>query len=95
MRKKPAGVPKDVNQNAARIVRLTTGQESPVNVLESNEETRRRRSEAAAILGRLGGAKGGHARAANLSEERKSEIGRKAAETRWKKRSVDTTHLIR
>jgi hypothetical protein len=34
-------------------------------------------------LGRLGGAKGGKARAAKLSKKRLSEIGKKGAAARW------------
>jgi hypothetical protein len=41
-------------------------------------------SSAAAILGRLGGLKGGKARANALSKKRRSEIARIAAEARWK-----------
>ena len=40
---------------------------------------------AARDLGRLGGAKGGKARAASLSSERRVEIARLAAKARWKK----------
>lgn len=44
-------------------------------------------SEAAAILGRIGGKiggpKGGRARAKRLSAERRREIARKAAQARW------------
>jgi uncharacterized membrane protein YdbT with pleckstrin-like domain len=36
-----------------------------------------------ADIGRRGGIKGGKARAANLSDERKQEIARKAAQARW------------
>lgn len=39
----------------------------------------------AAALGRLGGKKGGPARAQKLSAERRSEIARLAAEARWGK----------
>ena len=42
-------------------------------------------SEAAKELGRLGGLKGGKARAEKLSPERRSEIAKKAVETRWAK----------
>jgi|SRR5688572_5579091 len=41
-------------------------------------------NEHAAALGRLGGLKGGPARAATLSPERRSEIARRAARRRWK-----------
>jgi len=40
---------------------------------------------AAVALGRLGGKKGGLARAAKLSKKRRSEIAKKAAAARWKK----------
>lgn len=40
----------------------------------------------AAALGRLGGQKGGHARAARLTPERRRAIARKAAKARWGRR---------
>lgn len=40
----------------------------------------------AVALGKIGGAKGGKVRAANLSPERRSEIARKAVLARWAKR---------
>jgi hypothetical protein len=43
------------------------------------------KNPAAIALGRLGGQKGGLARAAKLSPERRSEIAKKAAEARWTK----------
>jgi hypothetical protein len=39
----------------------------------------------AAALGRLGGLKGGHARALRLSPAKRREIARKAARARWRK----------
>ena len=39
----------------------------------------------AAALGRLGGLKGGRARAARLTAEERSEIARTAARARWKR----------
>lgn len=39
---------------------------------------------AAVVLGRRGGLKGGKARAEKLSEERRKEIAKKAANVRWK-----------
>jgi hypothetical protein len=41
------------------------------------------KNAAAVALGRLGGKKGGPARAAKLSKERRREIARKAAQARW------------
>jgi hypothetical protein len=43
------------------------------------------RDAAASELGRLGGLKGGKARAAALSPEERSEAARLAAQARWKK----------
>ncbi len=41
------------------------------------------KNRAAVELGRLGGLKGGPARAAKLTPEQRSEIARKAARARW------------
>ena len=41
------------------------------------------KNPAAVALGKLGGAKGGKARAVKLSPERRSQIAKKAARTRW------------
>lgn len=42
------------------------------------------KNPAAVALGRLGGLKGGKARAEKLTKERRSEIARQAAEARWR-----------
>lgn len=54
--------------------------------------TRRKQNKAAAkknpaavMLGRLGGLKGGPARAANMTPEERSESARKAVAARWAK----------
>ena len=58
-----------MNQLAAAIVAAATnGAKNP----------------AAVALGRMGGLKGGKARAESLSPKRRSEIARKAARSRWK-----------
>jgi hypothetical protein len=44
------------------------------------------KNPAAVELGRLGGRKGGPARAAKLTKEQRAEIARKAAQARWTKR---------
>ena len=44
----------------------------------------KKKNPAAVALGRLGGAKGGEARAASLTPEKRAEIAKKAAATRWK-----------
>ena len=41
------------------------------------------KNPAAVLLGRMGGKKGGKARAAKLSPERRREIAKKAAQARW------------
>ncbi len=43
------------------------------------------KNPAAVALGKLGASKGGKARDKKLSDERKSEIARKAANARWEK----------
>lgn len=59
----------------------------PVDELaaESEHEAPPEKNPAAVALGRLGGLKGGKARAAKLSAKKRSEIAKKAALTRWKK----------
>jgi hypothetical protein len=42
------------------------------------------KNPAAVALGKLGGAKGGKARAANMTPEERAESARKAAQARWK-----------
>lgn len=42
------------------------------------------KNPAAVSLGRLGGLKGGKARAKTLTPERRAEIAKKAAEKRWR-----------
>lgn len=69
------GQSEDVNQLATRIVSEHTGQSVP--------KIEREKNPAAVALGKLGGSKGGIARAKNLSAERKKEIARHAAQARW------------
>lgn len=59
------------------------------HIIEQTEgqlEPKQEKNPAAVALGRLGGLKGGKARAKALSAKRRSEIARKAVETRWKNR---------
>lgn len=46
----------------------------------------------AAALGRIGGRKGGHARAASLTAERRRDIAREAARARWQKKGGSKEH---
>lgn len=70
----------DENQAAARIVTQATGQEPP---LQDSELPTPTKNQAAVELGRLGGKKGGPARAAALTTEQRREIARRAANARW------------
>jgi len=64
----------DINQIAARVIEETT--EAP------------EKNPAAVALGKLGGIKGGKARAAALSPQRRKQIARKAAKSRWLKKKA-------
>ena len=48
-------------------------------------ETNPAKNPAAVALGRMGGKKGGPARAKKLSSEQRKAIAKKAADSRWKK----------
>jgi hypothetical protein len=74
--------PRDVNQLAKAIVDEATGQ-APEESEEAPADEGK--NPAAVALGRLGGKKGGKARAAKLTKEQRSEIARKAARARWGK----------
>lgn len=65
--------PRDPNQLAKLIVDIATGDQT--ETLPSPKD------EAAAALGRKGGA----ARAASMTPERRAEVARKAAAERWRK----------
>jgi hypothetical protein len=66
---------RDMNTLASRIVSEATGDAPPD---ESGK------NPAAVALGRLGGQKGGKARADSLSSERRREIAQNAARARWR-----------
>ena len=68
---------KDPNQIAAGILAKITGDAEPAPKTEKNP--------AAVALGRLGGLKGGAARAASLTPTKRAQIAKKAAAARWKK----------
>lgn len=71
--------PRDINQLAKLIVDQTTDEDKPKEPEQSTK------NPAAVELGRLGGLKGGKARAEKLTEEQRKEIARIAAQARWKK----------
>ena len=66
--------PKDHNVLAKNIVDTATDSDENVG-----------KNPAAVLLGRLGGLKGGPARARKLSAKKRKEIARKAALVRWHK----------
>lgn len=73
MKKKP----RDLNKLAASIVAEATG--------EAPQDDKPPKNQAAVELGRLGGLKGGKARAEKLTAKRRKEIALKAVAARWKK----------
>ena len=73
---KRSSKPRDLNAMAKAIVDQATSDEPEPNPNEG-------KSPAAVELGRLGGQKGGKARAAKLSAEQRSEIAKRAAAARW------------
>jgi hypothetical protein len=76
---KKTKLPADTNKRAKSIVDLATGEG------EDTEFTADGKNAAAVALGRLGGLKGGKARAESLTAKKRSEIAKKAAAARWKK----------
>ena len=72
--------PKDTNQLAKNILDIATGEQEDAPI--SKDEAK----SIAAQLGRLGGLKGGKARAKALSAKRRSEIAKAAAKARWHKK---------
>jgi hypothetical protein len=71
--------PRDPNQLAYQIMLESTGQAPKYQPEEKPK------NPAAVVLGRLGGLKGGAARAAKLGPKKRSQIAAKAAAARWGK----------
>ena len=67
--------PRDPSQRAKLVVDLATG--------EAEEAPDSHKNPAAVELGRLGGRKGGRARAEKLSADERSRIASLAARARW------------
>ena len=72
--------PRDLNRLAVSIVEAATEGEFTAEDFEG-------KNPAAVMLGRLGGKKGGKARAKKLSPKRRSEIAKMAAIARWSRAS--------
>lgn len=73
--------PRDPNQLAAMIVGLSIGE-----VEDNNPDAGK--DSAAIERGRLGGQKGGFARAVSLTREKRKEIAQKAAASRWRNKKA-------
>jgi hypothetical protein len=69
--------PEDVNEIAFRVAREA--------MAESPKDWQDGKNPAAVVLGRLGGLKGGKARAEKLSPEQRKAIAIRAARARWRK----------
>ena len=78
MQKRSSKKKKDVNRLAKSIVdQAVTDEQLQEKAIEEGK------NPAAVLLGRLGGLKGGKARAAKLSAEKRQDIAKRAAEVRW------------
>jgi hypothetical protein len=73
-------MPRGTNQLAALVVEMATG--------EKPAEPDAGKNPAAVALGRLGGLKGGKARAKGMTKKARSEAAKKAAKARWGKAAV-------
>jgi hypothetical protein len=76
---KRSSMPRDPNLAAKLILEMATGDAAPEPAPKGPEK-----NPAAVALGKLGGAKGGKARAAKLTPEQRSEIAKTAAQARWR-----------
>jgi hypothetical protein len=72
---------------ARRVVEQAIGEQMDGTPLEDPDAGK---NPAAVALGKLGGAKGGKARAAKLSDKKRSEIAKKAAQARWSKQQAES-----
>ena len=77
---KREGTPHDFTTIARRVVEQAIGEKLDGSPLPDPHEGK---NPAAVALGRLGGAKGGAARAKALSPAKRKAIATKAAKTRW------------
>ena len=77
----------DISQLARAIVEEATGESltEPSPPSDPPKEPPRKKNPNAVALGKLGGKKGGDARAKTLSPEQRRAIAEKAARVRWAK----------
>ena len=78
----------DLNQIAARVVNEVTQATEPSLPQEGAGHVAREKNPAAVALGKLGGKKGGPARAKKLTPAERSEISSRAANARWSKKKT-------
>ncbi len=76
---KRSGKKQDLNENAFSIVRQLTGEEPKVDPNAG-------KNPAAVAQGRLGGLKGGKARAESLTPQQRKEMASHAAQKRWERK---------
>lgn len=77
---------KDTQQLARSILdQIAPDAEPPKTDTPATKKAAKKKNPAAVALGRLGGMKGGKARAAKLTPEQRAEIAKKAARARWEK----------
>jgi hypothetical protein len=81
MEKQRVDVTENANSFMQDIIAINEGQTPSAHIVSKPEK-----NPAAVALGRLGGLKGGKARAAKLSAEQRTELARHAALSRWSKR---------
>lgn len=77
----------DVNVTAHQILQALTGEPTASTSVQrdpTKKKVQPAKNPAAVALGRLGGLKGGKARAKSLTPKRRKDIAKRAAETRWK-----------
>jgi hypothetical protein len=79
--------PIDISQLARAIVEEATGESLAAHALpkEPTKEPAHEKNPNAVALGKLGGKKGGPARAKKLNPEQRKAIAQKAARVRWGK----------
>ena len=84
--KKPNPRPRDFNERAFQIIQEATGQAPKYEPGVEEKPVDPSKNPHAVALGRLGGLKGGVARAAALGPRKRSQIAAKAAQARWGKK---------
>lgn len=88
MRRSSKDLPKDPNQLAYEIARLSTEEEEEKPKVPDQTQAEAAISAYLSLIGKKGGLKGGPARAKKLSAKKRKEISQKAAKARWSKRQT-------